>query len=344
MLIIRPAVSTDLSALMALATKTGVGFTSLPCDEQILSHRLARSADSFAGLLPKTESGFLFAMEDLDRQQVVGICGIESAIGLHDPWYNYRIGTIVHASAELGVWSRHETLFLSNDHTGLSELCTLFLDPDYRGSHHGAFLSKSRFLFMAEQRQAFAESVIAEMRGVSHPDGRSPFWEGLGRHFFSIDFAAADHLIGIGKKSFIAELMPKNPVYIDFLSAEAKAVIGDVHEKTRPALKMLQAEGLRFEGYIDIFDAGPTLRAAVGDIRAIRESRHCVAVVVAKPARMAGRQCLVSNLSMANFRVMCVDTPLSLPTVCELTPQEAEMLQVSAGDVIRCVSLDVDHE
>ena len=55
----------------------------------------------------------------------------------------------------------------------------------------------------------FAPKVIAELRGRLDAEGRSPFWEGLGRHFFAMEYSTADYLTGIGQKSFIAELMPQ---------------------------------------------------------------------------------------------------------------------------------------
>ena len=69
------------------------------------------------------------------------------------------------------------------------------------------------------------------MRGVSDEDGNSPFGNGYKSTFFSIDFTMADYLTGIGKKGFIADLMPKLPIYINLLSKEAQEVIGQVHEK-----------------------------------------------------------------------------------------------------------------
>ena len=103
---------------------------------------------------------------------------------------------------------------ISNDHTGCSELCTLFLDPDFRKNQNGKFLSKIRFLFMAAFQDCFKNTLIAEMRGYSDENGRSPFWDALGHHFFDMDFATADYLSGIGQKVFIAELMPRFPVYM----------------------------------------------------------------------------------------------------------------------------------
>ncbi|MBX4276395.1 arginine N-succinyltransferase, partial [Mycobacterium tuberculosis] len=91
--------------------------------------------------------GYVFVLEESESGAVVGICAIEVAVGLNDPWYNYRVGTQVHASKELNVYQALPTLFLSNDHTGSSELCTLFLDPQWRKEGNGYLLSKSRFLF-----------------------------------------------------------------------------------------------------------------------------------------------------------------------------------------------------
>lgn len=338
MMIIRPVGRKDLDGLMNLARSAGVGLTSLPVNEDRLARRISRSELSFAGELDRADQGYVFVLEDSTTGAIAGICALEAAVGLKEPWYNYRVGTIVHASEELGVYSRHETLFLSNDHTGYSELCTLFLHPDFRANRNGGLLSKSRFLFLAQFPHLFGKVVVAEMRGVSDEQGRSPFWEALGRHFFSIDFAQADYLTGIGQKAFVAELMPKHPVYIDFLPPDAQAVIGQTHENTRPAVAMLESEGFRYEGYVDIFDAGPTVQAYVHEVRAVKESRE-VAVRLTDPQPEGERQCyLVSNTALSGFRVILVETVAPTHEVC-LTPEQALALNVSEGEHVRCVAL-----
>ena len=75
------------------------------------------------------------------------------------------------------------------------------------------------------------------MRGVIDEHGYSPFWQSLGKRFFSMEFSRADFLCGTGQKAFIAELMPKHPIYTHFLSQEAQDVIGQVHPQTAPALR-----------------------------------------------------------------------------------------------------------
>ncbi|SUG55368.1 arginine succinyltransferase [Salmonella enterica subsp. diarizonae] len=256
MRVIRPVEHADIAALMQLAGKTGGGLTSLPANEATLAARIERALKTWSGEQPKSEQGYVFVLEDSETGEVGGICAIEVAVGLNDPWYNYRVGTLVHASKELNVYNALPTLFLSNDHTGSSELCTLFLDPEWRKEGNGYLLSKSRFMFMAAFRDKFNEKVVAEMRGVIDEHGYSPFWQSLGKRFFSMDFSRADFLCGTGQKAFIAELMPKHPIYTHFLSEEAQAVIGEVHPQTAPARAVLEKEGFRYRHYIDIFDGG----------------------------------------------------------------------------------------
>lgn len=325
----------DLDALLQLAKSTGVGVTTLPANEERLSRRIEGSlASQSAEPLPENSS-FVFVLEDPESRRVVGICAIEGAVGLTEPWYNYRVGVSVHASRELGVYRKLETLFLTNDLTGSAELCSLFLHPEWRHSNNGSLLSKSRFLFMAEFPERFDRRVIAEMRGVSDATGMSPFWESLGRHFFKMEFSEADYLTGIGQKAFIAELMPQHPVYTSFLSESAREVIGQVHDNTRPALAMLESEGFRYNRYVDIFDAGPTIEAELGHIRAVRDSRVFATVTTDKAE---GRAWLVSNRYLADFRVALAYTEADGDRLA-LTPAVLAELGCEPGDAVRAVPL-----
>jgi arginine N-succinyltransferase len=337
MMIIRPIARRDLGCLMDLARIAGVGLTSLPVNEARLADRIARSEQSFAAALPTEEQGFVFVLEDTERAAIVGISAIEAAVGLRDPWYNYRVSTMVHASQELGIHKRHEALFLSNDLTGCSELCSLFLHPDYRRNRNGSLLSKSRLLFVAQFRQLFDEMLVAEMRGVLDGAGQSPFWEGLGRHFFTMDFDRADYLTGVGQKTFVAELMPKHPIYLDLLPEAARTAAGQTHASSLPALHMLEAEGFRCEGYIDIFDGGPAVQARVRDIRAVRESAlRPVRSGVGTPGAPT-LPLLVSNTRLADFRALLVEVEDS-EELC-LSADQLAQLQLVSGDPVRCVPL-----
>src|SRR5690348_8565877 len=183
MFFIRPIARDDLPAVISLSERTGAGLTTLPADRDRLLQRIERSLVSFEHGVEKGEACYMFVLVEGGngvQERVVGISAIEAAVGLSEPWYNYHVGTLVHASRTLGVYTVTPTLFLSNDHTGHSELCSLFLDERYRVGRNGPLLAKSRLLFIAEFSELFATKIFAELRGRLEADGTSPFWEGLG--------------------------------------------------------------------------------------------------------------------------------------------------------------------
>jgi len=337
MLVIRPITAADLPALMQCAEESGHGFTSLPVNEEILSNRIDHSVESFAKAVTKPgPEGYLMVAEDTKTGEIAGTTAIEAAIGLDNPFYTYHLSTVVHSSRRLNVHNVVKILTFGNDYTGVSELCTLFLRPEWRQGLNGRLLSKCRFMMMAEHPERFDNTVIAEMRGVSDDDGHSPFWEWLKEHFFSIDFTLADYLTGIGKKGFIADLMPKLPIYVNLLSPEAQAVIGKVHEKTLPALRLLEKEGFSCRGYVDIFDAGPTVECDVRNIESVRHSQRCT-VTIGEPGN--GRDCIISNSSFESFRAVVGKVALDEENAVALIDAEmAEALQVKNGDQVRLIT------
>lgn len=325
MLLVRMAQPSDLPALVKLAHTSGGGLTTLPLDEGVLSRKLQRAEHTRTQLQHNGDGLFLFVLEDTDTREMIGISGIETAVGLTQPWYTYSVGTIVHASSELNIYHQFPTLFLTNDHTGCSELCSLYLHPAYRRHQAGALLSKCRFLFIASQRHLFAEKAIAELRGFINSDGVSPFWEGLGRHFFDMDFSDADYLSAVSNKQFIAELMPRYPFYTNLLPQAARDVIGREHNDARPARIMLEQEGFHYEGYVDIFDAGPTVESYTGQIRAVRDSQHASQQQV---QQQRAHPLLLANESRNDFRCLLLSADPS-PWHCHTVDAAWQTLQLA---------------
>ncbi|HEY1029133.1 MAG TPA: arginine N-succinyltransferase [Pseudomonas sp.] len=334
-MIVRPVRSADLPALIDLARSTGAGLTTLPANEERLAHRVGWAEKTFRGEAERADADYLFVLED-DAGKVVGISAVAGAVGLREPWYNYRVGLTVSASQELNIHRQVPTLFMANDLTGNSELCSLFLHADHRTGLNGKLLSKARFLFIAEFPELFGDKLIAEMRGMSDERGRSPFWESLGRHFFKMEFSQADYLTGVGNKAFIAELMPKFPLYTCFLSEDARAVIGRVHPDTEPALAMLKAEGFSYQGYVDIFDAGPAIEAQTAKIRAVQASQNLV-LAIGTPGDDA-EPFLVHNRKRQDCRITAAPARLAAGTLV-VDPLTAKRLRLSAGDQVRAVTL-----
>lgn len=340
MFVIRPIQEKDYPELFKIAEESGHGFTSLPVNEELISNKIKRAEASFKSTVTdqKEEHGFLFVMEEVATGKIMGTSGIESYVGLDDAFYHYHLGKVVHHSRELNIYKQADILTLCNDYTGATELCTLFLREGFRQGITGRVLSKFRFLFLAQHRERFSNTVIAEMRGVSDDNGDSPFWQWLEQHFFSMDFPTADYLTGIGQKVFIAELMPKYPVYVNLLSEDAQGVIGKVHKNTEPALKLLQSEGFSWKQYVDIFDAGPTVEADISQIHTIQNSDLYTVEIV--DALDSDQNIIISNLSVSEFRATVVQTELNNDQqTIKLTQEYADVLMVNAGAQIRAAVL-----
>ena len=191
-------------------------------------------------------------------------------------------------------------LMLCTDLDGASEVGGLYLLPDARAAGTGALLARSRYLFMATHRPRFADRTIAELRGVHDEAGGSPFWDGVAGRFFGMGFREADDFNAIHGNQFIADLMPKHPLYLAMLPESALAVIGAPHQSGRAAMRMLENEGFAYEHYIDIFDGGPTMTVATDRIATIRDARSDP--VVAIRDSVAGTPSIVSQGRLAGFR------------------------------------------
>jgi len=272
--LIRPANMGDLQPIYEMAKRTGGGFTNLPPDKKALSAKLERSAAGFDRVGDDfADDLYVFVLQNSLTGEVRGTCQIFGKVGQRWPFYSYRIGALTQHSVELERTFRADILNLSTDLEGTTEVGGLFLHPGERAGGLGMLIARSRYLFIRNHRERFAERTIAELRGVIDEAGGSPFWDGVAGRFFGMSFQEADEFNAKFGNQFIADLMPKHPVYIAMLQESAKTVIGVPHPSGRAAMRMLENEGFAWENYIDIFDGGPTMTARTDYIRSIREAK-----------------------------------------------------------------------
>ena len=270
---VRPIQKEDLEGLCALAAKTGPGMTSLPSDKKLLETKIQESINSFQiePTKPANEA-YRFVLINSETNEICGISAIRARIGGFEPFYSYQIKTASHSSEALNVKKDVEYLELKEEFDGPSIISSLFIDPSLRGQKLGALISAARFFFMADNPGRFTDTVIAEMRGYINKEGKSPFWEGTVKHFFDMEFDQADNL-SAKDKGFIADLMPKYPIYIPLLPKDVIEVIAKVHDDTKPALEYLKKQGFDFDWHVDIFDAGPRVSAKISELKLVKDSR-----------------------------------------------------------------------
>lgn len=130
-MIIRPVQRSDLSALYHLAKCAGTRLTTLPVDGNFLSERIEQACKTFEYRCACSDADYLFVMVN-DAGDVIGVTGIAGEVGVVELWYTYHVKTLERRSDALGVTVKHQTLNLS-DNEESTELCSLFLHPDYRG-------------------------------------------------------------------------------------------------------------------------------------------------------------------------------------------------------------------
>jgi arginine N-succinyltransferase len=333
--VIRAARPDDLQHLYEMAKLTGGGFTNLPPERRALKSKLERSADAFArGDDALADELFVLMLEDTATGEVRGTCQLFTQVGQRHPFYSYRLGTLTQHSRELDRTFRAEMLALTTDLEGSAEVGGLFLHPGERAGGLGLLLARSRYLFIAAHRPRFADRILAELRGIIDEAGGSPFWDGLAGRFFGMNFQDADQFNGVHGHQFIADLMPKHPIYTAMLTETARAVIGLPHPSGRAAMRMLENEGFAFENYVDIFDGGPTMTARTDRVRTIAEAREARIVAIDGDG---GEESLVATGHLTKFRcaygqVRSVGDGIVLSTAC------AAALGVGEDDMVRHVA------
>jgi arginine N-succinyltransferase len=334
---VRPAASDDFQAIYEMAKLTGGGFTNLPPDRGALVDKIIRSEKAFASDAGEpSDDLFLFVLENVATGQIRGTCQAFGLVGTEHPFYSYRVGTLTQTSHELGKTFRNEMLNLTTDLEGSSEVGGLFLHPGERAGGLGLLLARSRYLFIKLHRERFAKRVIAELRGVIDESGGSPFWDSIAGRFFGMNFQEADEFNAAHGTQFIADLMPKTPIYTAMLPESARAIMGVPHPSGRAAMKMLEREGFHYDCYIDIFDGGPTMIAATDQIRTIRESRELTVGTVEDEA--GGPSMMLAAGRLSGFAACCAPVRVDEDGSAALGRATAEMLGLAAGDAFLAMS------
>lgn len=333
---LRAARVSDLEALYEMAKLTGGGFTNLPPDRKSLKGKLERAEAAFAREdATLGDELFVLVLENARTGPVRGTCQLMTKVGQRWPFYSYRLNTLTQYSQELDRTVRAELLSLVTDLEGSSEVGGLFLHPNERAGGLGLLLARSRYMFIAMHRARFADRILAELRGIIDERGGSPFWDGVAGRFFGMNFQEADYFNAINGNQFIADLMPKHPVYIAMLGEDARSVIGVPHPSGRAAMRMLENEGFRHDGYVDIFDGGPTMVARTDSVTSVRD---CVAARVTGMSAKEGERAILATGQLGTFRACFGARVLDEQGGIAIDSASADLLGVSEGDEVWSVA------
>lgn len=298
--LIRRARIEDAGTLVKLAKL--VHFMNLPADRDVIAEKILHTRGSFSaaaqsldspsdapasaparngrqkiqGLAANRSDLFMFVLEEQDSETVIGTSQIITRMGgPGNPNLSFKLSKREFFSKSLKVGSTHLVAQLHLDESGPTELGGLIVHPAFRDHRErlGRFLSLIRFHFMGLFPGFFAPKVIAEMMAPLGPDGQNPLWEYFGRRFINLTYTEADRFCQTSRE-FMTSLLPREPIYLTLLPPEARAVVGQVNDETRPAKKMLESLGFKYRDCIDPFDGGPHLECETREISLVKSTRH----------------------------------------------------------------------
>lgn len=340
MLILRPLGVEDLDDLVALAGQ--LDSANLPQDPDFLAERIAASVRSFAGTVEDPrEAVYVFGLEDTEAGRVVGTSMILAKHGRKGaPFYWLELSTEERRSPELDKRFVHRKLRLRSTEDGATEVGGLILDSAYRRHPRkcGKALSIVRFAYISAHPDRFEQQVIAEMLSPFEAPGRNLLWNAFGARFTGLPYREADHL-SARTKQFIADLFPRDPVYVTLFPEDVQKVIGEPNENSKAAVRILEKVGFHPLNQVDPFDGGPYYGAARDAIVSVRERRELVLPGV--PAlREPGEDATLALLSAeGSFGFRATVVPLGREGEPIVSGACREALGVASGDRVSVTPL-----
>lgn len=257
--LVRAVSRDDLSQLYELARQ----FTllNLPADKRAIETKVERSVASFAGELGRKDAEYMFVAIDSESEEIAGCSMAIAKNGTPtSPNFSFKILKKERFSRDLGVGFIHQILRLTTNTDGPTEVGGLVVDKAYRRRPEkvGRLISLTRFVYIGMNQDRFENELHAEMAPPLTEEGRSEFWEALGRRFTGMPYKEAD-MISSQNNGFIQSLFPEEDIYLCLLDSKARLVLGRVGEETQAALHLLNKIGFKYKEEVDPFDGGPHL-------------------------------------------------------------------------------------
>jgi arginine N-succinyltransferase len=243
--IVRAVERDDLGQVYDLARQ----FTllNLPADRKVIGTKIERSIAAFNGELGKNEAEYMFVVVDRDGDFIAGSSLVSAKNGTpSSPNFSFQVLKKERFSRELGIGFIHQILRLKANYDGPTEVGGLVVDRGYRRRPEkiGRLISLCRFVFIGMEPDRFEKELHAEMAPPLTEEGRSEFWEALGRRFTGMPYQEAD-VISQQNNQFIKSLFPEEDIYLCLLDSKARLVLGRVAEETQAALHIKSVSNSR---------------------------------------------------------------------------------------------------
>lgn len=217
---------------------------------------------------PEQESGGHWLCALGEGGALLAALHLQPALGSSRARYSFHLGRVVHAAPELGLHQVQTTLQLGHDATGEAELSGLYLAPELKPEAAAPVLDALLREALA-QLQSLAGSaaprgdwLLVELPGWRDTQGRSPFWDGLVRHFLpnpGPEPALLAERFGPALSTHLGAMLPRQLIHAAFLPPAAQAALGRCAADHEPWLAALLRAGFADWRHCRIEDGGPLL-------------------------------------------------------------------------------------
>ncbi len=253
--IFRVARLDDIDAILGFTADGVQGLTNVPRTRERVQEQLQETVDTLAGKAGANRIIFVVERDGI----VLGMSAIIVRVGVDSPFYNFKRNHHSGRASNPVLAVDYDTLQITTDFNGYTEVASLFMGPAGRGTGLARLLSMGRFGYIRNNREQFADGLMAEILGWTDENGVSPFWKHLPSRFIHMDFDNADKLSTIDKR-FIMDLLPEIPIMLNLLPDIVTECTGRAHDSSARAMSMLQSIGFEETDMCDVFDGGPAVK------------------------------------------------------------------------------------
>lgn len=328
---LRPVAVDDLEQVYNLVRQQSGGMISLPQERDLLLSDLQVSAELFNQDFTSPKNGkYILVLELLASKQIIGICAISTVINSTNNLVVYSIQDKQQQWQQLQYHTRY--LVPNYPWQSYSELCSLFIDREFRAYGFGWFLSRIRLVLMKLFPQLFFDPIIAEMRGVILPNGSSPFWSLVYEDQININFQELTAYRAKYGRAFDNAIMLQYPINLQHLDPSVQNTMMVPCPAAMPAYLLLLQNGFLLSDYMDVFDMGPLLVAKQADLYTWQHSKLLTVVKIVDQI-IASKLIIIANTMQQKFRA-CVAKVRVIDDQIIIDIHTAELLSLAIGDQV----------
>ncbi|MCY4512404.1 MAG: arginine N-succinyltransferase [Bdellovibrionales bacterium] len=246
---------------------------NLPKDISEIQKKIQQSEQSFSGTLPFQKRGFLFVLEEVQTERLVGSSQILA-------YYTHQKHPYFIIDQKISSLRLHYT---KSDSVQLGGLVLL---PEFRRGAEklGRQIGAIRFLYMLEEPSIWPEEIEVSLTApLKDNNTGSEFWDAVGKKVFSLNYREISELYQKDFPGFLSQIPKSMTLDLKSLPSGARRAVEEIHPETLSLYHGLLKLGFKQTPLRHFLDGGISLIAKRTDVPFIAQGKR-VLVEAGHPA------------------------------------------------------------